>query len=383
LTARIGRDEDTHWPAEARVVADPSANPAARSLSSVEATDAVVRIDGEGRVIAWDAAAERIFERRREDVLGREMADLIIPPHLRERHRRGLARFHATGEGPVVGRRVQITGMRADGTLVPVELAVAATPTPSGGHTFTASVRALEERRVEDRRRSVLPVLAHELRTPLTAIHGCLGALAESELSSRDRRLVELASKAAERMERLIGDLLDLESAETSAAALSLETVEIAGLLRESVDAVRAQAAATGVSVDLLEPPVDLVVHGDRARLLQVVNNLLSNAIRFSPCGESVRLACERRGSMVRVKVSDRGPGISEAFRDRLFQRFARGVGGPSGYKGSGLGLAISRLIVEAHAGRIGFEPALEGGAIFSFELPAAAAAGDGAGGGT
>ncbi len=179
-------------------------------------------------------------------------------------------------------------------------------------------------------------------------------------------------------MDRLIGDLLSLESAELGPTALRHEAVGVADLLRDGVDAARAQAAASGVSLDCGELPSDLFVRGDRERLLQVLANLLSNALRFSPCGGAVRLSCDRRDGMLRVGVSDRGPGVSDAFRDHLFQRFARGAGGTLGHMGSGLGLAISRLIVEGHGGRMGFEPAPEGGATFYFELPLAAATASG-----
>lgn len=351
-------------------MADTSAHPGALPPAIAEATpDAVVSIDEAGRVVAWNHAAERIFGRRGGDVLGQDMAQLIIPPELRERHRRGLTRFLETGDGPVLGRRIQILAMRADGSPIPVELMISAIRMPDGGHRFTALVHGLEHRG-----RGELPLVAHELRTPLTAIQGCLGALADSELVARDRRLVEIATKAAARMDRLIGDLLSLESAELGAATLRHEAVGIADLLRDSLDAARAQAAASGVSLDCGELPADLVVRGDRGRLLQVLANLLSNAIRFSPCGAAVRLSCDRRDGMVRVGVSDRGPGVSDAFRDHLFQRFARGAGGTLDHTGSGLGLAISRLIVEGHRGRIGFEPTPEGGATFYFELPIAAA---------
>ena len=329
--------------------------------------DAVVSIDGSGRVVDWDDAAERIFDRRREDVLGRDLADLIIPSELREWYRRGLARFLEPGDGPMLGRRIQLVALRADGSPFPVELMISAIRMPDGEHKFTALVRGLEHRS-----HGALPLVAHELRTPLTAIQGCLGALADSTLAARDRRIVELATKAAARMDRLIADLLALRRAELGSATSRHEAVGVANLLRDGADAARAQAAASGVGLHFDALPAELFVSGDREGLLQVLANLLSNAIRFSPCGATVRLSCEQRDTMVRVDVSDRGPGISETFRDHLFQWFAHGAGGPLSHTGSGLGLAICRLIVEGHGGRIGFEPAPEGGATFYFELPAA-----------
>jgi signal transduction histidine kinase len=117
-----------------------------------------------------------------------------------------------------------------------------------------------------------------------------------------------------------------------------------------------------------------MLIEADRERLLQVLANLLANAIRVSPLGERVRLSAERRGQGIRIEVRDKGPGVPEHFRGRLFQRFARAQEGQPGYKGTGLGLAISKLIVEGHGGRIGFEAASGGGALFFFELPLRAA---------
>lgn len=341
-----------------------------RAATLEAALDAVISIDTTGNVIEWNGAAERMFGRRREDVLGREMAELVIPPELRDRHRQGLARFVATGQGPVVGRRIEITGMRAEGTFFPVELTISAIRAPGGELTFTAFLRALEDAAAATRRHDVLPVVAHELRAPLTAIQGCLGALVDSGPAPRDRNLLDLASRATARMNRLIGDLLDLESTEAGRMTMARERIEIAGLLQEACEYAGGQAAAHGVSLVLGEASPDVFVEGDRERLLQVLANLLSNAIHFSPCGETVRLASGRRNGMARVEVTDRGPGVPEAFRIRIFQKFARLHGAPAGHKGSGLGLAISKLIVEVHGGRIGFEPPPGGGTTFYFELP-------------
>jgi PAS domain S-box-containing protein len=348
----------------------------ARKTAAVEAAlDGIVGMDERGHVTEFNGAAERIFGRRREEVMGKELAGLLIPPELRERHRRGLARFLASGEGPVVGRRMEVGALHADGRLLPVELAITAIRVPGQPPSFTAFVRDLAAPPPRDAAgHDTLSLVAHELRAPLTAIQGSLQVLATSTLAPRDRKLLQLAARGVERMTRLSEDLLDLQSAGANRLLLSSERLEVAPLLLESAEFARAQAAAQGVSLDTDGLPPGLVVEGDRERLLQVLANLLTNAIRVSPSGASVRLACRRAGTRVRIEVSDRGPGVPEEFRGRIFQRFARAQDGHPGYKGTGLGLAISKQIVESHQGRIGFEPAPEGGATFFFELPASAA---------
>lgn len=346
----------------------------ARKTAVLEAAvDGVVSMDDQGRVIEFNGAAERIFGRRREDVLGLELAELIIPPELRDPHRRGLARFLATGEGPVVGRRIEATARHADGRPLPIELAITAVRTAGKPPSFTAFVRDISGPRLgELARHDTLSVVAHELRAPLTAIQGSLQLLAASGLPPRERKLVQMAERGVSRMTRLTGDLLDLQSADAGRLALNSERLELSPLILESAEFARAQAAAHGVSLDTEGLPSGIVVEADRGRLLQVLANLLTNAIRVSPFGESVRVACRSAGSQVRVEITDRGPGVPEKFRSRIFQRFARAQEGHPGYKGTGLGLAISKLIVDSHGGQIGFEPAQGGGTTFFFELPAA-----------
>jgi PAS domain S-box-containing protein len=338
------------------------------------ALDGMVSMDERGRVTEWNGAAERIFGHRREDVLGKELAELIIPPELRERHRRGLASFLAGGDGPLVGRRLEVGALHADGRLLPIELAIAATRVPGKPPSFTAFVRDLTGPPPRDADGDdTLSLVAHELRAPLTAIQGSLQVLETSALAPRDRKLLQLAARGVERMTRLSQDLLDLQGAGAGQWVLRSERFEVAPLVLESAEFARAQAAAHGVSLDTEGLASGLAVEGDRERLLQVLANLLANAIRVSPSGASVRLSCRRAGTRVRVEVTDRGPGVPEEFRNRIFQRFARAQEGHTGYKGTGLGLAISKRIIESHQGRIGFEPAPEGGATFFFELLAAA----------
>jgi signal transduction histidine kinase len=243
---------------------------------------------------------------------------------------------------------------------------------------FQASQEQLEEQRRLDRlKNEFISTVSHELRTPLTSIHGSLGLIASGmggELSPRARQLLEVANRNCQRLVRLVNDVLNLQRIESGAARFDPRPLEIASLLEQATEANQSYGSRFGVSFVLEDAPRGALVRADADGLMQVMANLLSNAAKFSPANGTVLVSAERRGRYIRVRVTDRGPGVPEEFRGRIFQRFARAQDGHPGYKGTGLGLAISKQIVESHQGRIGFEPAPEGGATFFFELPASAA---------
>jgi signal transduction histidine kinase len=232
-----------------------------------------------------------------------------------------------------------------------------------------------ERKRYEAALEQLVQVAAHELRNPLTSIFGTLQLLSarRDALSEEDKdRLLTIAQRNSARMVRLVDDLLDLERIESRQATLQIETVDLEKLLRQAKELSEVQAARRGVALELAPGP-PARVRADAQRLQQVVTNLLSNAIKFSPSGETVRLSAGRTGTMVRVELQDRGPGIPQNLQPRIFQRFARGEapGGPDDQaKGSGLGLAISKALIDGMGGRIGFETSPTAGTTFYFELP-------------
>ena len=216
--------------------------------------------------------------------------------------------------------------------------------------------------------------VSHELRTPLTSIRSSLGLLAggvTGVLPEAAVKVVEIARANCERLVRLINDILDIEKIESGKMALSLEVLDLANLVEQAVRSNEGFASVHGVALTAAPSAPGTRVRADGDRLTQVLTNLLSNACRFSPRGSVVEVEILRPDGLARVEVRDRGPGIAEAFRKRMFQRFSQADSSDSRHKGgTGLGLAISRTIVERHGGRIGFEPREGGGATFFFELP-------------
>jgi signal transduction histidine kinase len=231
-----------------------------------------------------------------------------------------------------------------------------------------------EQQRLERLKDEFISVVSHELRTPLTSIHGALNLLIEGkagELPSDAQRFLEIAYRNSGRVVRLVNEILDLQKIESGMIGLDMRLVDVGQLLADAVEANHAYAARFDVAIALDDSGPPLFVHADPDRLLQVLANLLCNAARFSPPGATVTVRAERLRGRVRVCVADHGPGIPEAFRTRIFGKFAQGDPSvPSWREGTGLGLSISKAIVERLGGRIGFESEVGRGSVFHFDLP-------------
>ena len=230
-------------------------------------------------------------------------------------------------------------------------------------------IRQLKE--VERLKTEFVSTVSHELRTPLTAIRGALGLVlagTTGPIASKTRDLLQIGLQNTERLIRLINDILDVERIESGHLFVRREPCELAEILRTTVESLRTVAMETQVSL-VIEAEKSAVVTGDPDRLVQVFTNLISNAVRFSPRGESVTVALRTTPTSVVVFVSDRGPGIPLEFRKRIFGKFQQAD--PAGAAGgAGLGLAIVRAIVERHGGSIRFDSAPGHGTTFITELP-------------
>lgn len=230
-----------------------------------------------------------------------------------------------------------------------------------------------------------LASVAHELRTPLTSLLGAVGLMAGGAagiLPQGAQALADLAHRNGERLSRLIDDLLDLSRLDGDRMRLTLRAQELGSLIHEAVVQHQVIAGRRGVALRIVEDQRAEIEHWvavDPDRFQQVMANLLVNAIRHSPPGDSVQIVLQDRGNRVRISVRDEGPGIDPAIHPRLFERF---VHAPSGHadsrNGNGLGLYLSRLLIERMGGRITAETSIEPlagtgagpGATFHLDLP-------------
>jgi signal transduction histidine kinase len=176
--------------------------------------------------------------------------------------------------------------------------------------------------------------------------------------------------RAVQRMNRLVGDLLDVVRMETGHLSLEVKPAELNQLLLEAVETLRVRAEERGIALDVTEESRPLVVPLDEGRMMQLVDNLVGNALKFTPRGGRVTVSAARSPADVFVRVADTGPGIPEEQLARLFDRFWQARG--TDRRGIGLGLAIARAIAEAHGGRLTVESALGRGSVFQFAMPLA-----------
>lgn len=343
-----------------------------------EAVPDCLTIVGEsGRIDHMNPAGLRMFGLTEDEAAGRHFESLFAE---------GGDGGHGDGDpiawlrpriADAAAERRMVTGRRGDGSTFPAELLVTDVQMAERHFFFVVLVDRSEQMRVERMKSEFVATVSHELRTPLTSIAGSLGLLAgeaAGALPEKTRRLVGIAHTNALRLVRLINDILDIEKIEAGRLEMIRAPLSIRALLAEVVEANRGFADGYGVTIALADGAADATISGDRDRLAQVFTNLLSNAVKYSPTGGVVTVGIAVGPHAATVSVRDRGPGIPEAFRPRLFEKFAQADASDARRRGgTGLGLAITREIVRHHGGRIEHETAAGWGTEFRVILPLAA----------
>ena len=229
------------------------------------------------------------------------------------------------------------------------------------------------EKEIDQAKTEFISIASHELRTPMTSIKGSLDLLLggfAGELAGETRELLVIAQSGCERLIRLINDILDLSKIEAGRMQLRLQPMSLFDSVQRSARTIKAYADSFQVklAIDCPQPLPDVL--GDRDRMDQVVTNLLGNAVKFSPAGETVTVSLRQVESALECRVIDKGPGIPPDQRERIFGKFQQ-MEGQSGKKGgTGLGLAIARALVQEHGGRISVESEVGRGSQFIFRVP-------------
>jgi signal transduction histidine kinase len=239
-----------------------------------------------------------------------------------------------------------------------------------GELTRAARAMAAELGAQEEARRRLVSAVSHDLRTPITSLRLLTDGLREEVIPPEERDLaIDRMAVHLRALSRLIDDLFELSRLESGQVSWSMQQVQLAVLVDETIDAMRPAAEAKGVAVHARMAGDLAPVAGDPERLQRVLFNLIQNAIRHTPADGSVTVLAEPVAGWLEVEVADTGPGIAVEDRRRIFEPFQRGRA--AGGDGAGLGLAISRAIVEAHGGRIWLEPGDAGTRVrFSLGLP-------------
>ena len=333
---------------------------------------AVLELDPAGLIQEVNHAAELLFGFAAAELIGRSVKRLVLPKSHSDFDRH-WARLIAARE-PLAG--IKIRNPRRDGLSIVCEWTVTPLVNREGdlisvvaqGRDVTAQLEA------ERMKKEFTSTLSHELRTPLTSIIGSLQLINVGVLGEVPKDVAELtqvAERNGQRLLDLINDILDIERIESGKLNLHPESIRVDELVREAIVLNKGFGDRFRVRFEAKGELSHRAVTADHKRLLQVMTNLLSNAAKFSPEGEVVEITTEEIPNWLRVAVHDRGPGIPEAFRSRVFGRFNQADSTTSRQKGgTGLGLAICKRLIEMMHGRIGFEDRSGGGTTFWFELP-------------
>lgn len=323
--------------------------------------DAVVAVDGGGRIVFANVAAERLFFRSQQELVTNPFVWVMPNEQVMEALRASRE------EGRRESRLIERPNRQY--------LQVITTPIVGGGDWAALAVfhDLTEVKRVEQVRRDFVANVSHELRTPLASIKSVIDTLEGGALDDRAMALEFLARADAEveRLVQLVEELLELSRIESGEVPLARKMVEMGAVLARAVERMEPLADKKGLSLTLEAAPSLPPILGDAQRLEQAAVNLIHNAIKFTSAGGSVRVSAALKNGAVTVEVSDSGVGIAPENLPRIFERFykadrARGGGG------TGLGLAVVKHTVEAHGGTISVESEPGRGSTFAFSLPAA-----------
>ena len=376
----------------------------ARLATIVESSnDAITSADLDLRLTSWNAGAERLYGQASDEVLGRPVTSLL--PAERQDEALGLL-GDVVAEGRVAHLETALAGaepVHVAFTFSPIRDSTGAVVGISAiGQDVTERVRAAagRERLLEgeqearaiaeaaqrdlsaqnERLRELdrlkdefIALVSHELRTPLTSIRGYTELLLDGEagdLTDDQRRFLGVVERNSHRLLHLVGDLLFLAQVEAGKLVLDVGAVDLGAVASESVETARPQAEAKEITLTLATGPVPLAA-GDRARIAQLLDNLVSNAIKFTPEGGRVDVRVRALDDRAILEVRDSGMGIPADEQEFLFERFFRTAAATEqAVQGTGLGLAISKAIVEAHSGRITVASKQGAGTTFRVALP-------------
>lgn len=344
----------------------------------------IIGTDPEGIIVSFNRAAERMLLMKAEDMIHKmtplafhdekevENKAAMLSAELHEVVLPGFEVFVAKTKRQGIADEGEWTYIRKDGTRFPIRLSVTAVKDSEGKIIgFLGIAYDLTElKKIDQMKNELIAITSHELRSPLTSIKGALELLAESEQFTPDEMpLLRMALTNCERLLKLTRDILDIQKMEAGKMDFVYTKFQLKDLLDKTLLTNQFYAQTHHIT---LQPPTsipEIMICGDEDRILQVMTNFISNAIKNSPENTTISFDISVDSEFVHIGVKDQGPGIPHEFQSRIFQKFSQLSSGKNRKEGTGLGLSICKAIISQHNGKIGFDTSPQG-TTFWFELP-------------
>ena len=329
------------------------------------AFDVICSIDSNGNFISVSPACERLLGYTQQELIGKEYIQLVVESD-RQQTVAAVLNVVSSPGGQFENRLI-----RNDGSFIDVLWSV---QWSKPEQSLFCVIHDITQRKIIERmKQEFVSMVSHDLRTPLTSVQAAITLLisgAGGQLSANGVEILNMADDNIGRLIALINDLLDIEKMESGKLQLNISPTSLQSVFDSSVNAVQGFARTQQINIEV--QPTDLHIEADADRIVQIVVNLVSNAIKFSPKNSTVTIEASAVDETVEIRVLDQGRGVPEEQRKTIFDRFQQVNANDAAEKqGSGLGLAICKAIVEGHGGTIGVSPGAKGGSIFWFKLPA------------
>lgn len=375
-----------------RLILEDKANIKAEQMEATvtASLDGIIIIDSEGNVVEFSESAERIFGYSKAEVTGKNMATIIVPERYREAHNKGMARMRETGKANILGQRIEIEAMRANGEEFMTELAISRSRS-SSGDIFIAYIRDITESKAAEKalldakeaaelanraKTQFISAMSHEIRTPFNAVLGIFDILGESKLTKDQKQLIGTAERTSRSLLRIINDVLDYARISSGSVKVITEPFHAPDVFDDVYRLFAMQAKDRNVVLSVNETRADDIdLLGDIGRIRQILMNFVSNAIKYTRNGHVEMIIETDRDESGRwnltCKVKDDGQGIHADKIEHLFEEFymAEEVDTRAS-EGTGLGLTICKVLTKMMGGKIGVESELGSGSTFWVSIP-------------